>query len=178
MSLGIFGGLVGAYILSLALLFLIQRSIVFAPDQSVADLSLVLAPDGMHAVEVASTDGLRLKSWYLPPARADAPVIAYFHGNAGHRGGRVERIWPYAKAGYGVLLVGYRGYGGNPGKPTEAGLYADAAANLDFLASQGIGADRLVLFGESLGAAVAVEMATRHKALGLVLEAPFCSIVQ
>jgi uncharacterized protein len=174
---GILGGLAGAYILCLILLVLAQRSIIFAPNQEPADLSLALAPDGMREIAVTSADGLDLKSWYLPPARADFPVIVYFHGNAGHRGGRVERIWPYALAGYGVLLVGYRGYGGNPGQPNEIGLYADAEANLDFLEKEGIGRDRMILFGESLGAAVAVEMATRHQARGLVLEAPFCSIL-
>ena len=78
-------------------------------------------------------------------------TIVYFHGNAGTLGDRHERVLAYLQRGYGVLLVGYRGYGGNPGEPTEAGLYDDGRAHLDWLAAQGLRPDELVLYGESLG---------------------------
>lgn len=174
---GLVIGLAIAYVAVLVLLFTVQRKIVFNPGMTQADLVAAEAPAGMHAVDLMAEDGVAVTSWYLPPARADGRVIAYFHGNAGHRGDRVARILPYAAEGYGALLVGYRGYGGNPGQPTEAGLYADARAALDFLQKQGVGDDQLILFGESLGAAVATQMATERPALALILEAPFASIL-
>jgi hypothetical protein len=75
-------------------------------------------------------------------------------------------------------MLEYRGYGGNPGSPSETGLYADGAAALDFLDHQGIMPNRLVLYGESLGSGVAVRMAGQHEIAGLILEAPFTSVAQ
>ncbi len=82
----------------------------------------------------------------------------------------------FARAGYGVLLVEYRGYGGNPGSPSEAGFYADGEAAFEYLRRQGITGDRLVLYGESLGSAVAIELAATQKIAALVLKSPFTSI--
>jgi fermentation-respiration switch protein FrsA (DUF1100 family) len=162
---------------ALVLLFTVQRKIVFNPGIERPGLVEALAPAGMREVPLASTDDLTITSWYLPPSRADGQVIAYFHGNAGHHGGRVPRVVPYAAAGYGVLIVGYRGYGGNPGMPTEAGLYADARAALNFLQDQSVNPGQLILFGESLGSAVATQMAVERPAKALILEAPFASIL-
>jgi fermentation-respiration switch protein FrsA (DUF1100 family) len=169
--------LAGLYLALLALLFVGQRRIVFKPDATRADLAAAGLAEQMTEVEIATEDGLALHSWWAPAMRNDRRVIVYFHGNAGHRGGRGDRIRDYLAAGYGVLLVGYRGYGGNPGLPTEAGLYADARANLAFLARQNVRPEQIVLFGESLGTAVALEMALSFPALCLVLEAPLASIL-
>jgi hypothetical protein len=165
------------YLGLLVLLFLGQRRIVFKPDASRADLALYRLGEQMTEVALTTADGLTLASWWAPAVRPDRRVILYFHGNAGHRGGRAERIRDYLAAGYGVLLVGYRGYGGNPGQPSEPGLYADARANLAFLAAQNVRPEQIVLFGESLGTAVAIEMALEFPGLALVLEAPLASIL-
>jgi hypothetical protein len=103
------------------------------------------------------------------------------HGNAGNVAHRAEKVRPFMDQGYGVLLVGYRGYGGNPGAPSEEGLYHDAEAALAFLAAHNVGPDRQILYGESLGSGVAVEMAQRRAAAGapvagVVLEAPYTSM--
>jgi fermentation-respiration switch protein FrsA (DUF1100 family) len=161
----------------LALLYARQRSIVFRPDVTRADLAVAGLSEQMTEVEIATADGLILHSWWAPAIRPDGRVIVYFHGNAGHRGGRADRIRDYLANGYGVLLVGYRGYGGNPGLLSEAGFYADARANLAFLAAQKVRPDQIVLFGESLGTAVAVQMALEQPALALVLEAPLASVL-
>jgi fermentation-respiration switch protein FrsA (DUF1100 family) len=178
MGVGLVLVLAMGYVAVLGLLFVKQRGIVFKPGQQLAALTDFQAPAGMRAVPLASTDGLTVTSWYVPPTRADGQVIAYFHGNAGHHGDRVVRILPYATEGYGALLVGYRGYGGNPGLPTEAGLYADARTALDFLQNQDVKPDQLILFGESLGSAVATQMAVERPARALILEAPFASILR
>ena len=167
---------VSIYVGLLALLFLAQRRIVFKPDVTPADLTAAGLTEQMQEVAITTTDGLTLTSWWAPAIRPDRRVIVYFHGNAGHRGGRADRIRDYLAAGYGVLLVGYRGYGGNPGLPTEAGLYDDARANLAFVAKQGVRPEQTVLFGESLGTAVAIQLATEVPILALLLEAPLASI--
>lgn len=169
--------LAGIYLLLLLLLFVKQRGIVFRPDPSPADLAAAGLAEQMHEVAIKTRDGLTLRSWWAPPLRPDRRVIVYLHGNAGHRGGRADRVRDYLAAGYGVLLVGYRGYGGNPGRPTEAGLYADARANLAFLAQEKVRPEQTVLLGESLGTAVAIQMATEFPILALILEAPLASVL-
>lgn len=167
-----------AYMAAMLMLYTKQRKIVFNPNPTVAALADYPAPNGLKPVSNRTPDGLDIVSWYLPSQRDDGRTIAYFHGNAGHHGDRVARIVPYAAQGYGILLAGYRGYGGNPGEPTEAGLYTDGRAALDFLQNQGVKPDQLILFGESLGSAVATQMAIERPALALILEAPFASILR
>src|SRR5262249_5157532 len=164
------------YLGFLLLLYATQRRIVFRPDPTLADLTAAGLADQMAEVAIRTDDGLTLSSWWAPPARGDGRVIVYFHGNAGHRGGRADRIRDYLAAGYGVLLVGYRGYGGNPGTPTEVGLYQDARAHLAFLPAPNVQPEQTILFGESLGTPVAIQMATEVPILALVLEAPLASI--
>lgn len=159
----------------LAVLFLAQRQLLYFPDRSRPQLG-DLAPLGLREVQLSTADGLSLLAWNLP-ARDGRPTILYFHGNGGHLGYRTERMKRFAGKGYGVLMPEYRGYGGNPGNPTEAGLYADAEAAFDFLAREEIPPARLVVYGESLGSGVAVRMAATHPVAALVLEAPFTSVV-
>jgi uncharacterized protein len=166
-----------AYLSFLLLLYARQRGIVFRPDVTRPDLGSAGLAEQMTEVEIQTADRLILHSWWSPAIRPDGRVIVYFHGNAGHRGGRAERIRDYLANGYGVLLVGYRGYGGNPGQLSEAGLYADGRANLAFVAAHNVRHDQVVLFGESLGTAVATQMALEQPALALVLEAPLASIL-
>ena len=174
--LGLVAAVAGVYLLILGYLWATQRSHVFRPDRARPDLARSEVAGQMREVAVPSADGLALAAWYAP-ARPGLPTLLYCHGNAGTLGGRAERVLPYLRRGYGVLLVAYRGYGGNPGAPTEAGLYADARAHLDWLLAQGVAAETIVLYGESLGAAVAVQLATERRVAALVLEAPFASIV-
>ena len=163
-----------AYSAMLAYLYFYQRQLLYFPDRSRPQLG-ALEQIGVREVRVTTADGLGLTSWYLPP-RQGRPVIAYFHGNGGNIAYRADRAQRFAREGYGVLLVGYRGYGGNPGAPSEAGLFEDARAGLDLLRTEGIADGRVVLYGESLGTAVAVHGATRHSVGAIILESPFTSI--
>jgi fermentation-respiration switch protein FrsA (DUF1100 family) len=157
-------------------LYLFQRQLLYFPDNARPELA-GLAALGVREVSLTTADGLSLLSWYLPP-RDHRPVVVYFHGNGGHIGYRSDRLRRFARDGYGVLMLEYRGYGGNPGSPSEAGFYADGAAALDFLDQQGIVPNQLVLYGESLGTAVAVQMAGQREIAGLILEAPFTSVAE
>ncbi len=119
-------------------------------------------------------DGARLHGWWKRAEGAQAAVL-FLHGNAGnvsHRAGAMEDL---AAAGASVLVLDYRGYGRSEGRPTERGLYRDAEAGYEWLRGKGWGEDRIILVGESLGAAVAVELAARRTCAGVVLEAPFPS---
>jgi fermentation-respiration switch protein FrsA (DUF1100 family) len=166
----------GIYLAGLGYLWATQRGHVFRPGLGPLDLTGSTVASYMRAESITTSDGLMLTAWYAP-AQPGQRTLVYFHGNAGTLGDRHERVIPYLERGYGVLLVGYRGYGGNPGLPSERGLYQDGRAHLDWLARHGLQGDALILYGESLGAAVAIEMALERKAASVVLEAPFASIV-
>jgi fermentation-respiration switch protein FrsA (DUF1100 family) len=114
-------------------------------------------------------------AWHLPAA-AGSPVVLYLHGNGGHIGHRAERVRRIAALGWGGLFVSYRGYGGNPGRPDEAGLRRDAAAGLAALRARGVAERDIVLWGESLGSGLATELAARSRFAAVVLETPYTSL--
>ena len=123
-------------------------------------------------------DGLRLAAWFMPGvgARVRASVLV-LHGNGGNRANRADLATALTARGYSVLLTDYRGYGGNPGKPTEQGLAEDARAALAWLRSQrGVDPDGIVLFGESLGSAVAVALAAEVPVAALILRSPLTEL--
>jgi fermentation-respiration switch protein FrsA (DUF1100 family) len=151
-----------------------QRRLMYHPDSSTPSLADAGVSD-MAAVTLKTADGLELLAWHRSPTREAAPTLVYFHGNAGHIGYRGDKVRPYLDAGYGVLLVSWRGYGGNPGSPSETGFYDDARAALDFVEAQGVPGERIVVYGESIGSGPAVQIAKERAIGALVLEAPFTS---
>ena len=156
------------------ILFLAQRRLMYIPNPTVPDPALAGVAE-MAPVQVNTADGLSLLAWYRPATGADKPTLVYFHGNAGNIGNRGHKVRPYLDAGFGVLLLAWRGYSGNPGSPSEEGLYHDGRAALSFLAEAGVPSSRIVLYGASLGSGVAVQMATERPVGAVVLEAPFTS---
>ncbi|MBT5264118.1 MAG: alpha/beta hydrolase [Rhodospirillaceae bacterium] len=164
------------YSLLVAALFTFQRRIIFPANTSLPDKVQAGVSD-FSEVRVTTADGLNLLGWYRP-APESRPVVVIFHGNAGHIGHRGYKARGLADAGYGVLLASYRGYGGNPGRPSESGLIADGRAWLDHLEHEGIAARSIILYGESLGTGVAVSMAAERETGAIVLEAPFTSILE
>jgi fermentation-respiration switch protein FrsA (DUF1100 family) len=174
--LPLLGFAVAAYAALVGGLYLFQRQLLYFPDRNRPEL-FGLEQLGVREAMLSTEDGLSLLSWYLP-GRPGRPVIAYFHGNGGHIGYRAERLLRFAREGYGVLMVEYRGYGGNPGSPSESGFYTDGRAALAFLDHEGVAPNRLVLYGESLGSGVAVALAAEHAITALILEAPFTSVAE
>jgi len=170
-------GVAGLYVIVAGSMFVLQRRLIYLPDRRVfspADMGL---PE-MTVVEYTTPDALPINGWLsMPRQKIDAGMVVYFHGNAGSIADRGEKVRPFLQAGYGALLAGYRGYAGNPGRPTEAGLFDDARGALNYVASLGIAPERTVVYGESLGSGVAVAMAAERNLGALVLEAPFTSIV-
>jgi fermentation-respiration switch protein FrsA (DUF1100 family) len=153
-------------------LFVLQRGMIFAPMTTHADVSMLV---GAEEIKLTTSDGETLVAWYLPP-QSDKPLIVYFHGNSGTLTNRALKFQVLAREGFGVLAVSYRGYGGSTGAPSEQGLYTDARAAMAKAHALGFADDRLIVFGESLGTGVAVQMATEFVVRALVLESPYTSI--
>lgn len=179
-AVGVAGLVLAGYVALVGGMYTFQRSLLYVPSTAVPSPAQSGVPE-MAPVTLETADGLRLMSWYRPGAGGGQTMV-YFHGNGGHIGYRGDKVRPYLDAGYGVLLVSYRGYGGNPGSPTEDGLYADGRAAMAFLEGRGVAADQTVLYGESLGTGVAVQIALDRARAGnpvaaVVLEAPFTSAV-
>jgi uncharacterized protein len=161
-------------------LYVSQRFLLYPADRSVPGASAAGVAE-MRSIRLRTSDGLDLLAWYRRAAEGKLSIV-YLHGNGGHIGYRGERVRAYLDAGFGVLLVEYRGYGGNPGSPSERGLYEDARAAIAFVAADGVPASRTVLYGESLGSTIAVAMAAEASASGrsiaaLILEAPLSSVI-
>ena len=166
-------GLVGAL---LVLTWVFQRSLIYLPSPGpVPPAHQVI--DGAQDVTLETSDGLRLSAWFVParpPENGSTILVA--NGNAGDRSHRAPLAEALAEEGLSVLLFDYRGFGGNPGSPSEEGLARDVRAAYQFLADKGIPDARLFYYGESLGAAVVTELATEHPPAGLVLRSPFTDL--
>lgn len=164
-----------AYVLLVLAAWLGQRRLLYVPNATrTAPASLSLA--GVTEVELPTPDGQRLVTWRVMPGPGK-PTLLYFHGNAGNLASRAHRVRRYTEAGFGLLMLSYRGYGGSTGRPSEAHNLADARQAYDLLRAQGLSPRDIVLYGESLGSGVAVQLATEQPVGAVVLDAPYTSIV-
>jgi pimeloyl-ACP methyl ester carboxylesterase len=156
-------------------MFFLQRDLQYFPtNRDPRPEALGLA--GVERVELTTADGEKVVLWFAPPAQGQ-PVVLYLHGNAGEIADRADRMALYQDRGFGAAFLSWRGYGGSTGRPTEAGLMADAETALTHLQGRGFALDRIALVGESLGTGVAVQLAARHRVAAVVLEAPYTAAV-
>lgn len=171
------GIVAAAAVLLVGLVWLFQRKLIYFPFDHPMPAATELLP-GAEEVAFETSDGLLLGGWFLPaPGGRAAATVLVFNGNAGNRSFRAPLAAALAREGFAVMLFDYRGYGGNPGKPSEPGLLADARAAREWLDSRtDVDPDRVVLFGESLGAAVALASAVERPPAALVLRSPFTSL--
>jgi fermentation-respiration switch protein FrsA (DUF1100 family) len=149
--------------------------ILYHPDTWLPSPTEAGAPD-MRPVQIMTKDGLKLTSWFDPPDDPDKPVLLFFMGDTGSFANYASEFVPFTEKGYGLFLLGYRGFGGNPGEPSEKGLYNDARAAVDWLQGKGYDLRRIVFYGHSLGTGIAVEMAIEYPAQAVVLEAPYTTL--
>ena len=165
-----------AIVIVLAVVWVFQRRLIYFPlSERVPPVATIMS--GAEDVSFDTEDGHRLRGWFLPPTGASRGTILVFNGNAGDRSFRAPLAMALVRAGLSVLLFDYRGYGGNPGNPSERGLMADArAARAYLVARQDVDTKSIVYFGESLGAAVAVALAVEHPPAALILRSPFTSL--
>jgi hypothetical protein len=156
----------------LALMYVFQRALMYFPDTARTPPAAAGLPQAEEVV-LTTDDGERLVAWHVPP-QPGKPVVLYFHGNAGNLPVRADRFRKLVADGSGLVALSYRGYGGSTGRPSEAGLIRDAEATYAFAAAR-YPPGRIVLWGESLGTAVAIALASAQPVAGLVLDAPFTS---
>lgn len=163
--------------LLLAMLWLFQRRLIYFPDPSpVPSAETVL--DGGRDVTLRTEDGLELGAWFAPPRPGEGETdrglaVLVAPGNGGNRASRAGFAEELQRRGFAVLLLDYRGYGGNPGDPTEDGLLQDAVAATEALDELGYPPRRTIYFGESLGTGVVAALQERRPPAGLVLRSPF-----
>ena len=162
------------YIFVIIFLFFYQRKLLYHPSENnyLDETSL------NHNIEkkfIQSEN--KLVSWYFEK-NSDYKTILFFHGNAGKLDNRVYKLNELSKLEINYLIIAYRGFSGNEGKPTESGLYEDAKSAKIWLNNNGVKDKDIILYGESLGTAVAVDLASKHTFAGIILESPFTSMTR
>jgi uncharacterized protein len=158
------------------LVWTFQRHLIYFPDASAvppADSAIA----GSRDVALRTTDGLTLGAWFVPPIGAPRDLaVLMVPGNAGNRADRTGIADQLRRRGFAVLLMDYRGYGGNPGSPDEHGLARDSDAAVAALGALGYPPERTIYFGESLGTGVVAALQQRHPPAGVVLRSPFTEL--
>ena len=162
------------YLLILLFMYIFQRTFMYHPNVKNTDSTTVQFK--YKEVYIESEKDIKLKSWhsYLNPNKK---TILFFHGNAGELGARTYKLNKFNDLDLNFLIISWRGFSGNNGKPTEQGLYKDAQKAVEWLEKKGINKKDIVLYGESLGTGIAVELATKSKYSGIILESPYTSMI-
>lgn len=159
----------------IAFMAIFQRKLLYFPDKKIGDPE-IYGISGFSEFFIKTEDNITIQAWYKP-AKDSKPTILYFHGNASHMGNRAGIYSAFAGRGFGVLSISYRGYGKSEGSPNEKGLYTDAQAAILFLTKENeISLNNIILYGESLGTGVAVQMAQEHNVKAVILQAPYTSV--
>jgi len=167
-----------AYLAICLLLYFMQDRAIFFPDMPGRQLETTPKAVNLDYEDVwgETADGTRIHGWFIPATEAKVTLL-FCHGNAGNISHRLESIALFNSLGLNVLIFDYRGYGQSTGKVSEQGFYQDVSAMWQALTDkQGIKAENIVIFGRSLGAAVASQLATRVKPGGVILESAFASV--
>ncbi|MEA2109098.1 MAG: alpha/beta hydrolase [Pseudomonadota bacterium] len=169
------GGTAVICLLFILYLWFAQEKLLYFPERSLlatpADASLPYEP-----VTLTTTDGVTIAAWLISSPE-ERGTILFCHGNAGNISHRLDTLAIFYRLGYSSLIFDYRGYGHSEGKPSEAGTYNDAGAAWNYLtATRQVAPEKVVLFGRSLGAAVAIHLARHHQSGGLIIESAFTSL--
>jgi fermentation-respiration switch protein FrsA (DUF1100 family) len=155
--------------------YLGQRKLLYFPDRE-HTLPAEMGLDDVEERVLTTADGERLIVWY-GPAQPGRPTLLYFHGNGGSLAARAPRIGRFMEEGWGIYMMTYRGYGGSSGSPSEAANVADARLAYHALVREGVVPSSIIAYGESLGSGIAVRLASELPMAGVILDAPYTSIV-
>ena len=170
--------LVFFYILLSIVVFFFQRNLLYHPsvDNYLKD-QVAIEPTEIEKVKITTKDKIDLIGWFYNKNIENSKIILFFHGNAGSLENRTYKLNHFKDLNLNFLIIAWRGFNGNSGKPNEIGLYEDAESAIRWLKKKGIEEKNIVLYGESLGTGVAVEIAQNKNYAGVILEAPFTSMV-
>jgi len=166
--------LLGYLIITFALYFF-QRNLLYYP--AINNYSGEKLNVSVEKVKIKTEDNIELLSWYHKKNSGDYKTILFLHGNAGTLENRIYKINHLRNMNVNFLIIAWRGFSGNKGKPTEKGLYEDARSALRWLKSKGVKEESIIIYGESLGTGVATEIAQNKNFAGVILETPFTSMV-
>ena len=163
------------YLLVTLGLFIYQRSLLYHPVENnyYGDKLTV----EVKKIQIPTQDNIKLLAWYHKKDIKKYKTILYLHGNAGSLENRIHKINHFNDMDINFLLLAWRGFSGNEGKPTEQGLYIDARSAVSWLINEGVKEENIIIYGESLGTGVAAEIAQNKKFAGVILESPFTSMI-
>ncbi len=169
-------GIFVIYLLILAFLFIYQRNLMYHPDENnyFGDKLKV----DIKKVKIKTKDNIELLGWFHNKNLKDYKTILYFHGNAGQLENRIHKLNHFKDMEVNFLIIAWRGFSGNNGNPSEKGLYTDGESAIEWLQNKGIEEKNIVVYGESLGTGIAIQIAQNRNFAGLVLETPFTSMVE
>ena len=156
-------------------LYFFQRNLLYEPSENNYSGDRLTVP--IEKVKIKTQDNIELLSWYHKKNVSDYKTILFLHGNAGSLEDRIYKLNFLGNLDVNFLIITWRGYSGSTGKPSEFGLYQDAKSALNWLNLKGVTDEKIILYGESLGASVAIEVGQNRDFAGMILESPFTSMV-
>jgi uncharacterized protein len=168
--------LLSAYFLILIYVYFNQRNLLYHPtENNYLDDQIKF---NYEEVWIDAESNIQIKSWFIKKDINKYKTLVFFHGNAGNLFNRVHKLNELNKLDINILIISWRGFSGNTGKPTEKNLYNDARMSIKWLNNLGIKNDKIILYGESLGTGVAVELGKENTFNSIILESPFTSIAK
>ena len=170
----IFSSIVIAYVVVAIFIYFYQRNLLYHPSENNYQNDKIQF--NYKEVNINVENDIKLKSWFIEKDLVKFKTLLIFHGNAGDLSNRIYKLNELYKLEINILLISWRGFSGNNGSPTEKNLYKDAEAAIKWLNQRKISNNQIILYGESLGTGVAVEMAKRKSFNSVILESPFTSI--
>ena len=163
------------YFFLLVFLYFYQRNLLYHPDVNNYSNDRILVD--IKKVKLQTSDNIELLGWYHEKNLKDFKTLVFFHGNAGSLENRIYKLNNFNDMNINFLIIAWRGFSGNKGKPSEQGLYEDGKSAINFLKKKGISEKNIILYGESLGTGVATHLAQNKDFAGIILETPFTSMI-
>jgi hypothetical protein len=164
------------YLVIILFVYFYQRNLLYNPSEN--NYLNDEIKFSYKEIFIKTDENIKLKSWFVKKDLKKFKTILLFHGNAGNLFNRVYKLNELNKLDLNILLISWRSFSGNKGKPTEKNLYHDAEKVVKWLNNQGLNNKDIVLYGESLGTGVATELASKNNFGGIILESPFTSMVE
>ena len=163
-----------AYIVVIIFVYFYQRNLLYHPSENNYQNDTIQF--NYQEIFIKVNDEIKLKSWIINKDLKNFKTLVFFHGNAGDLSNRIYKLNELDKLDINILLISWRGFSGNEGYPTEKNLYEDAEAAIKWLKKKKVSDSQIILYGESLGTGVAVEIASKNNFNSIILESPFTSI--